>query len=392
MTAEQPAPRRRRLVWLGVTAAVAAVGGAVVAVALTGGSGPTAEPLAYQPLAYHALPGTCRLLSASTLSRYLPGAIVSPETEPAPPGNPQLTADCSWDSISGQHDRMLGVTVAIYGGRNGVSDAHEAFAGGDNYLAAAAGGPGTRAVTGVGDEATADTSYAGADTQETTLAVRSSNAVAAISYSDTAITQSPDSHQLATLADDVAIARDVLAVLAHPGTAAAVTISSSTGPSYTAPPHACRLISSATLNKYLPGATADTSSPDTPTGGISGCDWNTQSSSSLAVEITVDDSELGPGGAQVSYELLEQTLLATGGKISGTQPVTGVGNQAIALYPVDGQTRRDADPVWQRRRSGHVPGVVPCHSARRRDCVDPRHPDRTAQGAVGLAKLPAAFS
>lgn len=96
------------------------------------------------------------------------------------------------------------------------------------------------------------------------LLMRSGNAIAGISYVDNQVMAT---RQLATLADQIAIARDVLTVLSRPAIAAPVTLSAQQGPRYGQPPHACRLAAAATLNRYLPGATADASIPDTPPPG-----------------------------------------------------------------------------------------------------------------------------
>jgi hypothetical protein len=340
--------------------AVAAAGAASLTVVLStgSGSGSRIEPAA-QRLEYRSLPGTCRLLTASALATYLPAALIAPEPAQAsgpylttylsdgrigqkqvPVRSLSLTTGCGWTSITDHQDRELTVGISLYDGPAGLTDARQAY---QNSVAQTSDEGPTRPVAGVGDQAAV--TYFNSDTgqnpqvpQLITLEVRSSNVVATVSYEVTSLTgllPSSNQQNLAGLADQATLARDVLAVLARPATAAPVTIAGPGRPSYSTPPHACRLISAATLHAYMPSATADTSSPDTPTGVMSDCFWVTPSvDAMLSLRVNVYGSAQGILGPQAGYEtnVQLQDQSGDGTTVLRTAPVAGLGNQATGIY------------------------------------------------------------
>ena len=302
-----------------------------------------------QVLAYRTLPGPCRLLTASTAVRYVPGATAS-ATLASVPGNDIASAtlasvrgtgraqgtSCTWESFAGHQDRMLFVTVLLFNGPSGVAEARRQFGRGTQPPSGVT--MTSRSVAGVDDQVAALTFHDGPQMDDTTmLLVRSGNAIAGIIYSDN---QVMGTLQLATLADQIAIARDVLTVLSRPATAAPVTLSAPQGPRYGQPSRACRLAAPATLSRYLPGATADAHIPDTPSGGMASCYWDTQGYSTLSVQVIIYDSALGGLGPQAGYEFWVQNgeVSAVGDTVVRTEPVRGVGDQATAIYLADSQT------------------------------------------------------
>jgi hypothetical protein len=335
-----------------------AAGAALVAVAatlpvvLTSGAGTgtrTGGRLAGQRLAYHDLPGRCQLLSARALAAYLPDAIT---TTLQPPGaSSSSTTSCSWTSISGHQNRELVTGVDLYDGAEGVTLARRGFGDAISEFRSS-GGTGVTVtahpVAGVGDQAESvgDNAARAADPQlpaTLTLEVRSSNALVTIDYSDTPISSlyTPSGGQdTAGLAAEIALARDVLTVLARPATGAPVTLATPGDPRYGVPPHACRLIPAATLNAYVPDATASTGTPGTPVMGTSDCLWETASdapavlATQLQLQVSVYGSGVGLLGPQAAYEtdVEEQNQSGGGTTVLRIQPVTGLAGQATAIY------------------------------------------------------------
>jgi hypothetical protein len=327
----------RRLVLIAGLVTVAVAVAATFAVVWPAASAPAA-----QRLAYSHLPGPCRLFTASTLAAYVPDAITSPL--PGQARGLAQTSGCGWISITGHHQRELLAVVSLYDGPAAVTHARAAFA----KATSAAGGTSagvtttTHPVSGVGDQAVAISYNAGKTPdprlpQTITLDVRSSNAIATVLYTDDPLTatDAPSTEQdLAGLADQVTLARDVLAVLAHPATAAAATTTVPSGPHYRVPPHACRLVSAAALRTYLPDATVSPSSRDTPDKGYADCLWGTSTLSGLTVAVDIYGSAGGMLGAQVAYEteVQQQDLSYANTTVTRTRPVADLGQQATVIY------------------------------------------------------------
>jgi hypothetical protein len=355
---ERDRPRRTTLIASVVAVAAACAASLAVALSTGGGTRPAA-----QRLEYRSLPGTCKLLTAGTLAAYLPDPIIDPG--PSSARGPSRTSTCHWTSITDHQERELSVAISLYDGPDGLTLAREAFqtapaatgggGGGEIVLTTRhSGGNGlaqtTRPVGGVGDQAKAV--YVNVNPehdpqlQSITLAVRSGNVVAAVSYTVDPVTASLSAPpNRAGLADQVTLARDLLTVLARPATAAAIRITGPGGPRYGDPLHACRLVTTATLHAYLPGATADASNPDTPQANLSACLWDTQSGSpSLALILGIfgpaDQEQLDP---RVMYEtdVQEQDQSEDQTTVLRTEPVAGLGGQATAIYTADSVIRSE---------------------------------------------------
>jgi hypothetical protein len=377
---------RRRTVLIAAVAILIA-GGTTLGLALSSGAAP-----AGQTLAYNTVPGQCRLLTASALAAYLPDALTDPPAEQA---GDRPAADCSWTSISDHQDRELEVGVALYEGPTGVTDARHRF----QQVVAASGtsDDGISAVTkpldGLGNQAAAIyRNFHGADPhmlQFVIVEFQSSNALVTVSYWDTPIAGdnsavSATTENLAGLSDQVALARDVLTVLAHPATAGAATVIAATsGPRYGVPPHACRLVPMAMVERYLPGALG-AQPPDTPSMGVSNCNWDALNySSDISLMVSVYGAADGPIGPQVGYEtdVQEQDSGGGGTTLLNIRPVTGVGGQATAIYTADPGTYQQgiALVVW----SGNAV-VQLTYQANTNTELGPPPPSRSAQLAAAI--------
>jgi hypothetical protein len=186
------------------------------------------------------------------------------------------------------------------------------------------------------------------------LAIRSSNAEIDVSYSVHSIGRAQSGGNTASLADEIAVARDVLAVLADPATAAApapaVPVA---GPRYTVPPHGCRLVAAATLARYLPGATVAAGTTDTPRGSGPGprqssCTWADANLDSLTVTVDKYASATGLNSAQASFEYDVQSYGQSGNgtTVNGTRPVSGLGDEATAIFQIDQLSQGVFLTVW----------------------------------------------
>jgi hypothetical protein len=322
-----------------VMAVVVAAGGTTLGVVLSDGGGSSA-----QRLEYRSLPRPCELLTANVLAGYLPDGAADPD-QPRPDGQ-ELTAGCEWISVGDHQNRSLSVVIRLFDGASGLAQARQAFTEAvantkpdDGNGVAITSHP----VAGVGDQASAVDASAHSSTASqplsfTGLVVRSGNVVATVTYLDITIPligAASVPRDLAGLADQVTLARDVLAVLARPATAAPATMAAPAKPGYGVPAHACRLVPAAVLRSYLPGATASTDTPDTPTGGVSDCFWSTQSGGlpTLFLTVAIFGSAQGEVGPLAAYETEVQQQEQNGGgtTVLRAQPVTGVGAQATAI-------------------------------------------------------------
>jgi hypothetical protein len=121
------------------------------------------------------------------------------------------------------------------------------------------------------------------------------------------------------------------AVAALAAAAAAITAGSPhQGPQYAAPRKTCNLLTAATVAKYAPDAAGD--------GAQYFCNWIT-GSVILAVTVRIYSSSSGGAGAAQQYFTGYIHALGKGGTAEGTvititaeRPVTGLGDQATALF------------------------------------------------------------
>ncbi len=112
---------------------------------------------------------------------------------------------------------------------------------------------------------------------------------------------------------------------------------------FASPGDPCALVSGTTLAKYVPGGGIGTANryPSTSTAGaprLADCNWY-GTAEGLSVEVGVYGSDSGPAGAQqgfgqdVQYEgKNEQLVQGTKILVTGTRTVTGLGDQAEAIF------------------------------------------------------------
>ncbi len=207
--ARRPPFWRRRSVLITGIAAVAA---AITAVVMWPGS---------QPQEYATLPPPCTLVTAATLARYLPGAASAPL-------GPSVPGGCRWLSTSGPlGQRVLVVVAAVFGSSSGVADARQVFNADAHNTMTAPGNAITftvtrRSVPGLGDQAVALVFQPGKNVVpplpviEVNARSRNADVLVTLNITQAGSTPPPTGAQL--LSDTIAIARDVLAVLADPRT------------------------------------------------------------------------------------------------------------------------------------------------------------------------------
>jgi hypothetical protein len=167
---------------------------------------------------YRALPPPCTLVTTATLAKYVPGATGKPLS---PPGG-----GCEWHGISGSlGQRDLLVSVAVFGSSSGVAQARQLF---DlDARATAISAPHItftvtrRPLPGLGDEAMVQIYQPGKDVvpplADVVVDVRSQNAEFSVTFNIDLPGAQPPPTSAELVSETIAIARDVLAVLASPG-------------------------------------------------------------------------------------------------------------------------------------------------------------------------------
>jgi hypothetical protein len=169
---------------------------------------------------YRALPPPCTLVTTATLAKYVPGATGKPLSPPA--------GGCEWHGISGSlGQRDLLVSVAVFGSSSGVAQARQLFDL-DAHATAISAPHITFTVTrrllpGLGDQAMVQI-YQPSNNVVPPLAdvvvdVRSQNAEFSVTFNIDLPGAQPPPTSAELVSETIAIARDVLAVLASPGTA-----------------------------------------------------------------------------------------------------------------------------------------------------------------------------
>lgn len=349
-TAGEPARRDSRRL-----AVIIAVVGVLVAAAIAAAVATTSGGTGQRP-PYASLPRTCGLLSAATLAKYTPDATWS--TVPgAPVSGASRDEGCVWQAGSDPM-RMIIVQIALFDSPSGIRRAQQTETDLVQRVRTTAKAPAIQSVPGLGDQAT-ETSYlqsppakvSGRAVRTTSIIVTSSNVILAVGYDVSSPADNLPESFAAQAADEAAIARDVLAVLASPRLAAPAPrgftspppTSGSPGPDYARPRNPCTLPSAAVLAKHDPGAMVVPPTTSTASGQPSSpqpmqCDW----SSSDPITTTVLWVTVFPSGGDVvggapslytsAVQQAEQESAATDTTPIGTQAVTGLGEQATVIF------------------------------------------------------------
>jgi hypothetical protein len=328
-----------------VTAAVAVVlvgaliTGVIFATVLSSPPGPRYASLPKQ---------SCGLVSPGHLAKYLPGATGTPLSvvSGAPASLVQL-GTCKWSGGSGGNDRTLVTQAFVFTSRTALADAERSYRGdlsdaGCHCVHVAVS---KRPVTGLGDKAEElyiaprpDANFIDAPiaaSPGTTLLVLSSNALIGLNLDSTAaatgafLAWPPDAAQLNEL---VSMAHDILDALARPSSVSpAATASVTRQAHYADRRDPCRLISSATLARYAPGAFLQ---PGPAIGGKalpeqSECEWNADDGTSVALTL-----QLSPGvnGAQTAFHADAGTI---GSTVTGARAIPDLGDSAVAAYTLE---------------------------------------------------------
>jgi hypothetical protein len=351
VTPDAPGPRgwfRRRPLIAGFGAGIlaAAVIAAVVLIVVRPGG---------QSLRYTGMPAPCITVTAASLAKYMPDATSSPLSRPS--SSTDQEGACSWSSITDGQDRNLLVVVDVFGSSSGLTKAQQA------YMHSAAPSNCCKnlqvsmpPVTGLGDQAralliTPKPAGTSATAPGISLVVRSGNADVELFYSDFPIGSArPSVTPAAELAGAIAMGRDVLAALANPAAAASAAATSTAvsptaasspaasspppGPKYASPRDACTLVKAATLARYAPGAAANKiPAPSSTVPGapqLGNCSWAAPNGS-IVLEVTIDpDSATAQQGYEFGVQFAHQN--GTGATFHGAQAVTGVGQQATAIF------------------------------------------------------------
>ncbi len=256
----------------------------------------------------------CRLVSAATLARYAPGAILNP-VPALSSGSPQAS-ECDW--VSGS--TSIAVTLTVYPGAAGALHDFDLDLGSVGVTLT-----GARWIPDLGEQAAATfTIEPGSDTVD--LFLWSGNAYLDVSYKNTGSGPSRLDRS-APLAGVIAMARDGLAALARPAAS-----SYSPGPRYLSPHDACTAIKASTLARYAPGAIVE-KIPGSATGGppdISNCGWGSDSVSIFLIVTIESDADQAQSEFQSGVQYARQNHGTT--KAEGMQPVRGVGEQASAIF------------------------------------------------------------
>jgi len=354
-------PRRSRRALL-ILSGAAVLSAALIAVAVV-------WSLAYGPPGpkYSRVPEPCSLISLATLNTFLPGATASHVSTAAPSHG--KAAACGWVSTRDREDRTVGALVEVFSSPSAITDAEHDYGtwvstiGHNKGIAAR-----TQSVAGLGDRATALllTARSAADFAAVVdanavpgayLIVRSSNAVLVLNYNIIAMaggTTEVPTPGGAQLPDLISVARAILTSLARPATDSAAPGASSYPrlPHYAGQRDPCRLITTATLATYAPGATVSplASNPPSAAQMMNSCSWGTTSPSPY-VELTLT---LFPDYASARQSFASQlqgdAQSVSGQTVTAGQFLAGLGDQAADIF----QSRSGADAVELLVGSGNA--------------------------------------
>jgi hypothetical protein len=346
---------RRRPLAAGVGAGVlaAAVIAAVVLLLL--------RPSAPQPQ-YASLPGqSCALVSPADVAKYLPGAKGTPQSSGS--SSAVKISICKWSATTGVEDRTLVAEAVIFRSGSSVTQARQDYGSTISSLRCRCPGVTVSAkpVADLGDQATEAFVVAAPDANfnrapnaadpGASLVVLSSNAVISV-YLDTTVTATgqsqtspPGSAQLAAM---ISMARDALATLARPASAPVPGATAlAAEPHYAGGRDPCRLISPATLARYMPGSALSPlpgTAANPGTGQASACAWNSDDYVALLNLSTYPDA--------VTAGQRFQELAGGTGQAGGTDPVTGMrylsdlGEAALATFHDQGGKASVDVLVW----------------------------------------------
>lgn len=322
-----PVWRRRSILLTGIAAAVVTIV-AVAAVVVWPGSGSGQ---------YTSLPSACSMVTAGKLAKYVPGA-VSAEEDTYP------QAQCTWLSSSGGRINIeLTLNVGIFETSSGRTFAQQAFVDETRLGLFSPYNEITlsvtkESVTGLGDQAAARVARPGpgfpSHGSVLALWVRSGNAILTLVYAPdvTGSAQVPAAPQM--LSDTIAMARDVLTVLATPWAASAPPAARPSSPRYAPSRDTCGLVMGSTLAQYLPGF-----APANVTGEPNSCFWVSMPGGDyLELIVTVFGAANGLAqayalnGATLSSDIQGITSGGTRMTVNWVEPVKGLGESATAIF------------------------------------------------------------
>ena len=256
----------------------------------------------------------CRLIGQATLARYAPGAAVTPTSSPG-----TSPSSCAWESDGA---RIL-LNLTTFPSPLGAQQRYSLEAGALSRSVSGLTVTGAQVLDDLGEGATAAFQRRDEDNAVEVL-VWSGNADLDVIYTGLASAGSakPDRATLTTGA--IAMARDGLAALANPSVS-----SYPQGPHYARPSDPCRLVRASTLASYAPGASVE-QLPAASGTNLSNCAWGAQSGNLFLSVTTYSDTDSAQGGLEFDIQFAHKNPGDQAFK--GSQPVRGLGEQAIAIF------------------------------------------------------------
>jgi hypothetical protein len=282
------------------------------------GSAPATASAPTSPEPYYAgRRDPCRLITATTLARYAPGATLGLGPVPSSSETQRRSNGCTWSSGNTFIFLTLNAFPNAASAAQGYQTDAEAIGRGGNDVT------GTQWLPDLGQSAAAIfKTQSGKNGVE--LLVWSGNVELDYWYTSTG---GPARSRATLLAGTIAMGRDGLATLTSPAAS-----SFPPEPRYASPHNACTLIRPSTLARYVSGATVD----KLPTSSVSGapqttgCDW-TSDSVGILLSVTISaDPDSAKGNYQFDIQGAKQGQADT--KFLGAQSVPGVGEQATAVF------------------------------------------------------------
>lgn len=330
---------------------VAVAAAVVLAGAVAAGTTVAVTPSTPPGPRYTSLPAhSCGMISPAHLAAYLPGATGTQESVASGVAAALVKIGaCKWSRRSGGTDETLLAQAFVFGTKTAVANAERSYRDNLPGTGAACHCAGvavrSRPVAGLADKAEElyvaprpdanfiDAPIAGSP--GTTLLVLSSNAFIGLSLDSTAaatgdfLARPPGAAQLAEL---TAMAGDILDALARPSSVPAPAAAAVTPqPHYADRRDPCRLVSMATLARYVPAAVIQPL-PDTGTGGLpqrSECDWKADDGTSVGLTL---QQFPGVDGAQAAFRADTGTI---GAIVTGVRAIPDLGDGAAAAYTLE---------------------------------------------------------
>lgn len=304
-----------------VTALTSMARGILAALARPAGAPPGSIAPTSPEAHYAGRRDPCRLITAATLAKYAPGAVLIPIPIPSGGGPPSSqTSACSWGSLG-----LINIELTLYEFPDALSARQQYQSDIQSYGQSVSGitVTGAQGLTDLGEGAVAIfQTRSGAPDVE--MLVWSGNAEFQYTYGGPGA-RSPDRATL--LAGGIAMARDGLATLANPA-----VWSYPHEPMYASPHDPCTLIRAATIATYLPDGTTANPSTNSQVSGVqlTSCGW-IGLNSVLDLFVTVySDPDSALSGFESDVKDSRQTKGAV--TLRGGQSLTGLGEQAIALW------------------------------------------------------------